>query len=56
MNELEKPEQCSQDGCKNKAYKKDMLTPTTWIWVCKTHYYRNSYGIDYPREKVRCKK
>lgn len=38
MNELERPEKCSETDCNNKAYKKNYLLPKVWHWVCRKHY------------------
>jgi len=44
MNEIEKPEKCSEEGCNNKAYGKDRLSPIHYSWVCRKHYYMYAYG------------
>lgn len=53
MNELEKPDKCSEHDCNNKAYAKDKITKDQWRWVCRKHHFQFAYGIDYPRETVR---
>ena len=53
MNEIEKPDKCSEHDCNNKAYAKDKITRDQWRWVCKKHHFQFAYGIDYPRETVR---
>lgn len=55
MNEIDKPEKCSEHECNNKVYAKDKITKDQWRWVCKKHHFQYAYGIDYPRETVRGK-
>lgn len=44
MDEIEKPEKCSESDCSNKAYKKDKISMFHWTWVCRKHYYMFNYG------------
>ena len=47
LNQWSKPDRCNEEGCNNKAYAKNFLTPFVWNWVCRKHYYDFCYGITY---------
>ncbi|GEM_PF-6118681 len=40
----EKTLKCSENGCNNKFFKMDKITPFIENPVCRKHYYMFSYG------------